>query len=387
MRLLLIIKTRGRSLVILAAAAWLLSRGAGPTIASRVPTAAEIRAVLADVRAECKLPALGGAVVTSRGLLALATVGVRKAGTEVAVTDDDLWHLGSDTKAMTAALIGALVEKGRLRWETTVGEIFPDLAAASDSPLAKADLRHLLSHHAGLPGAPANGWFLVPRADAVQGQRRNTVALALKEKPIGGLGEKYLYSNYGYVVAGAMAEQATGASWEELLTAEVLNPLGMLSAGFGGVGTPGEIDQPWGHGANGKPVNGNGPAIDNPPVMGPAGRAHCKLSDWAKFVADQLRGARGESALLKPETYRVLHTPPFGGDYSLGWSVAERDWGGGKVLAHAGSNLMNFALVWMAPLKDFAVLVVTNQGGPAAERGCDEAAGTLIERMRGAASP
>ena len=42
---------------------------------------------------------------------------------------------------------------------------------------------------------------------------------------------------------------------------------------------------------------------------------------------------------------------------------------------------MNFAVVWMAPLKDFAVLVVTNQGGPQAETGSDEAASALILRQ------
>jgi hypothetical protein len=89
--------------------------------------------------------------------------------------------------------------------------------------------------------------------------------------------------------------------------------------------------------------------------------------------------AHGEEALLKPETYRTLQTPPFGGDYALGWVAVEREWGGGKVLTHAGSNTMNLAVAWLAPLRDFAVLVVTNQGGPAAFKGCDEAASALIK--------
>jgi len=342
----------------------------------------DIRGLLEPVRAEYRLPALAGAVVTSGGLQAQGAVGVRKAGTDFPVTDGDLWHLGSDTKAMTAALIGSLVEKGRLRWETPVGEIFPELAKSSPSPLAGANVLHLLSHRSGLPQDPALGWWLVPRADTIQGRRLNALALAFKEKSVAAPGERYVYSNFGYVVAGAMAEQVAGSSWEELISAEIFKPLGMQSAGFGGVGTPGEIDQPWGHGADGKPVLRNGPDIDKPPVLGPAGRVHCKLVDWAKFIADQLRGARGESGLLKTETYRILHTPTFGGNYALGWVVVEREWGGGKVLSHAGSNMMNFAVVWMAPLKDFAVLVVTNQGGPAAERACDKAAEALISRVR-----
>jgi CubicO group peptidase (beta-lactamase class C family) len=191
-------------------------------------------------------------------------------------------------------------------------------------------------------------------------------------------GTKFSYSNLGYVVAGAMTERVSNTEWEELVIETIFKPLGMKGCGFGGTGTPGKIDQPWGHSADGKPVSGNGPAVDNPAVMGPAGTVHCSLSDWARFIADQLGGARGERALLKPETYEKLHTPPFGGEYALGWIVARRDWGGGAVLTHAGSNTMNFAVVWVAPQRDFAVLISTNQGGPIAAKACDEAAATLI---------
>jgi hypothetical protein len=82
---------------------------------------------------------------------------------------------------------------------------------------------------------------------------------------------------------------------------------------------------------------------------------------------------------LKPETYKKLHTSPFGGDYALGWLVAQRDWGGGTVLTHVGGNMMNLAVVWMVPLRNFAVLVVSNQGGEAAAKACDEAASALIQ--------
>jgi len=112
--------------------------------------------------------------------------------------------------------------------------------------------------------------------------------------------------------------------------------------------------------------------------MGPAGRVHCTIQDWAKFIKDQLRGARDEPALLKHPTYSILHTPPFGGDYSLGWLVTKRDWGGGTVLTHGGDNTMNHANVWIAPQRDFAVLICVNQGGNTAFRASDEAVGALI---------
>jgi hypothetical protein len=61
--------------------------------------------------------------------------------------------------------------------------------------------------------------------------------------------------------------------------------------------------------------------------------------------------------------------------------VVKRDWGGGTVLNHAGDNTMNHANVWIAPQRDFAVLVCINQGGEAASKASDEAAAALI-RLR-----
>jgi CubicO group peptidase (beta-lactamase class C family) len=322
---------------------------------------------LEKVRKEHGLPALGCAILSGQGLKELVVVGVRKAGADVDATRDDRWHLGSNTKAMTAALVATLVEQGKVRWEDTVGDCFPD----AHESIRQANFVQLLSHRSGLPANAPSGWKL---------ERRSRDA-AVKEARGSGDG-KFVYSNLGYVVAGAMIEKKLGKSWEELMVELLFKPLGINTAGFGGVGTEGQVDQPWPHRKSGQPVKTNGPACDNPPVLGPAGTVHMSLSDWALFVADQLRGARGEKGLLKPESYRKLHTPPFEGDYALGWVTAERAWGGGRVLTHSGCNTMNYAVVWMAPAKDFAVLVVTNQGDDAAARACDQAASALI-RLHG----
>ncbi len=336
----------------------------------------QLKDLLEPIQQKYNLPALAGAIVTSKNLVAIGVVGVRKRGTDIPVTINDKWHLGSDTKAMTATLIGALVEQNKLAWETTIDEIFPDQAKTMQLELRKVTLLQLLSHRSGLP---ANlFWNLIQKTESIQDQRQAVVKIASNSKLLSKPGSKFIYSNLGYVIAGAMAEKVTNTSWEDLMSKIIFGPLEMKSAGFGGTGTPGKIDQPWGHGSNGKPVGGNGPAMDNPLVLGPAGTVHCSLQDWAKFVADQLRGERGEDALLKADTYKRLHSPPFGGDYALGWLVTQRKWGGGTVLTHAGSNTMNYAVVWMAPVRNLAVLVCTNQGGDKAAKGCDEAAGALI---------
>jgi len=292
------------------------------------------------------------------------------------VTLDDKWHLGSDGKAMTAVLVARLVEQGQLKWDTTVSEVFPELAPAFHAEASRITVIQLLTHRSGLRTNPNLRNYL--GNDGTK-ERLRLVENELSKRPSHPPGTRYEYSNLGYAIAGAITEKITKRSWEEAMRARVFEPLGMTSVGFGGTGTAGEIDQPWGHTALGKPVSGNGPAMDNPPVLGPAGRIHCTIQDWAKFIADQLRGARGQPALLKPETYRILHTPPAGGDYALGWSVKERAWGGGAVLQHVGDNTMNTANVWVAPRRDFAVLACLNQSGDKAFLASDDAIGSLIK--------
>src|SRR6185369_8003855 len=110
-----------------------------------------MESILEPIRENHKLPALAGAIVTSKGIAVIDVAGIRKNGSVFPVTVDDKWHLGSCTKAMTATLIGALVEKGSLTWETTIGETFPELVVNGNSDFFKINLLHLLSHHSGLP--------------------------------------------------------------------------------------------------------------------------------------------------------------------------------------------------------------------------------------------
>lgn len=341
-----------------------------------------ISGILDSIRVKHDLPALAAAVLQSEGAVFIGVSGTRRRGNDTAITVNDRWHLGSDTKAMTAALIGVLVEQGKLKWGSTIASIFPDIARTLPKEFRRATVADLLAHRAGLP-ENADWESIASRSTSVQEQRldalRSVSTMKLSSPP----GRTFRYSNLGYVIAGAIAEKVMGRPWEELMHMYVFTQLGMLSAGFGGTGTPGVLDQPWGHTADGKPVEENGPSMDNPPVMGPAGTVHCTLRDWAKFVADQLKGARGRDGMLKKATYAKLQTPPADGQYALGWIVVDRPWGGGRVLTHGGSNTMNFALVWMAPKRDFAILVCANQGGAAAAKGCDEAAGALINMQLG----
>jgi CubicO group peptidase (beta-lactamase class C family) len=334
--------------------------------------------VLEPIRVSHKLPALGAALVTSKGLVMSGVTGVRKRDTKVGATIDDVWHLGSDTKAMTATVIASLVERKMLSWESTIGDIFPDLAAKFPPEFRAITLTQLLAHRAGLP-ANVDWNFIARDNKPLREQRIAALQIAAATKLSSTPGTKYDYSNLGYVLAATMAERVSNTPWESLIQTALFKPLGMSSCGFGGLGTPGQIDQPWPHTEDGAPAPSNGPLVDNREVMGPAGTVHCSMADWSKFIADQLVGENGQGRLLTLPSYKFLHTPKFGGDYAAGWGVASRPWAGGTVLTHAGSNTMNYCVVWIAPAKGFAVLAVTNQGGPDAAAGTDEAVAALIQ--------
>jgi CubicO group peptidase (beta-lactamase class C family) len=339
---------------------------------------------LVQIRQKYNVPAIAMAVITSDGLKYSAVAGVRKRGTDIPATLTDLWHLGSDGKAMTSTVIARMVERGQLKWDLTLADAFADVASTMHRDFQNVTLLQLLSHRAGLPANLDLSDYLGDDAPAL---RSRAVRQELARKPRITPGSAYNYSNLGYIIAAAIVEKTAGKPWERVMAEELFAPLKMTTAGFGGTGTPGKVDQPWPHTENGEPCATNGSTMDNPPVMGPAGRIHCSIQDWAKFIQDQLRGARGESALLKTEAYQKLQTPPSGDDYALGWGVAKRDWAGGKALNHAGDNTMNFANVWLAPKRDFAILACVNQSGNTAFQATDEVMGAMIELLSKNVSP
>lgn len=334
-----------------------------------------LKSSLETIREEENLPALGAAIVTSKGLQAIATTGFRKRGAPTPVSDEDLWHLGSCGKAMTATVMARLVERGLVQWTQNLGETFPELRKKMSDDFASITLEQLLSHRSGL-SANFDVRKYIDKNDLFEARRQtllDAMARPLNSRP----GRTHLYSNWGYTIASCMAEKLTDKAWERLVKEELFEPLEMKSAGFGGTGTIGVLDQPWPHFMQGKRAPSNGPAMDNVPTMSAAGRIHMTLQDWGKFVSEHLRGARGESTYLSKESFTKLHASVGDDDYALGWNNAERDWGGGTVWHHAGDNTMNFAILWAAPKKDFAVLVVTNQSN--VHLSADFVVGALIQ--------
>jgi CubicO group peptidase (beta-lactamase class C family) len=371
-------------LAALALGASLAAQTAPASRPESLPVSQPLEARLEAIRAKHALPALAAAATTSERLLAIAATGVRKKGSPEPATVHDRWHLGSCTKSMTATMLARFVERGTLSWDTAMGKAFSDLVGSGEmrDEYVPVTMEQLLAHRGGIPSdLSANGLWgkLWEKKGTPTEQRRQLLEGVVQMPPASAPGTAYLYSNAGIAIAGHMAERATGKSWEDLMQAELFGPLGMRDVGFGAPGSAEKVDQPWGHhGPTLTPVP-PGPNADNPPAIGPAGTAHASLADWAKYAAIHLRGSRGKTGYLKPETFAHLQEKPKAGDYSFGWGHGERPWAKGHVLSHSGSNNSWFCVVWLAPNRDVAYLACCNAGGAAAAAAADEAVQAVMK--------
>jgi D-alanyl-D-alanine carboxypeptidase len=313
-------------------------------------------------------PAMAAAFVGSGGLEWSGVRGVRMLDEPAPATLQDRWHLGSNTKAMTAALYARLVDQGRMKRDATLAVLFDgeDIQPA----LAGVTADDLMNHRAGLLDRE-----LITREVLVAGhadrrplrdQRAAFAASTLARVP-GGVRGSFAYSNAGYVLIGAVIERALDQAWEEALTAEVFQPLGLSAAGFGAP----DGDHPRGHHSamGGVTLSVDPTRGDNPAFMRPAGGAHMSVGDYARWLQVWLNGGEG---LLSPESFRHMTTPPSGEGrpYAHGWITNPSDplANGTRTLAHEGSNTLWHAIAIVAPEQGRAVFALANEfskGAPA----------------------
>lgn len=312
-----------------------------------------------ETRAAAGSPAIGLVVWKPGAEPQIVVDGRRSVDSEEPVTADDPWHFGSITKSMTATLVARLVERGAVGWDDTVEEWLGPIVPEMRAEYGPATFRHLLSHRAGLQAnIPVwNFGAFGQHPDDGIAERLRWIRIALAQEPIGPLEESFLYSNDGYVVAGAMLEEATGKTFEELLRQEVFEPLGIEGAGFG---APPEASAPRGHvlaedGSGRRPVPDD---ADNPAPIGPAGRVHMPLAGIARYLAAH---ATRDPEFLGADSWATLQEPPFGGNYALGWIVMDE-----STRWHNGSNTMWYAEAAFDRDSGAVVAIAVNDGHLAA---------------------
>jgi CubicO group peptidase (beta-lactamase class C family) len=402
------VRTRAKTLSLILVLAMALSSGAAAVSAAED----DLTADLEGIRAQYALPALAASVVKAGVPVAIGATGVRALGTDVKVTRDDRFHLGSDTKAMTATLAGMLVEEGKLSWTSTVGEVLgPAAAKAGLAPLtpgfAAIRLEQLLSHTSGIPSdteAMYDLYVAPSEYDMSMAARRLAIVSdwGAKNTPQVPAGTPFQYANLGYLTAGAMIETAAGEAWESLITRRIFDPLQLKTAGLGPQATPGRLDAAAGHlVADDGTVTPMpwGPAADVPGVLGPAGTAHMSIRDFAAWAAWNAGAGKRGPALVTATTLAALHQPrvtmdianpkpgtPKSGQYAFGWGIMKMDWTPRPILTHNGSNTKNLATVFIDPAIDLAIVVTTNFPGEVADKALLDACKLLFARYGAAAA-
>jgi len=319
----------------------------------------DLGALLSDAAEGTDAPGAGLLTIRDFSIADEAFYGVRRLGDPAAVAPSDLWNIGSDGKAMTAVMVARLVEKGMLSWDASLGALLPEMAADMRPEYRAVTLMQLMTHASGLPENIVDedvlNSLLYDENPASPSERRKAyVARAFQDEPEERAG-RFSYSNTGFLVAAVIAEKATGKTYESLMEEEVFKPLAMTSAGFGQTPADGNV----GHIDERVAV----PRDANPDFIAPAGNIYMTLEDWARFCIDQLKGANGQGALLKPETYAFMQTAPSGHPVSMGWFVRDSMAGlSGPVLFHQGSDGTWFAVVALFPASGSGVLAVANAG-------------------------
>lgn len=298
-----------------------------------------------------KAPGMIAAIISSKGVIAIGSAGVRKVGSDIAIKTNDILHLGSCTKAMTSTMIATLVAEGKLKWESKLLEVIPELKGVIHPSYYDITLWQLLTHRAGLPLNPSD-WGMDNTKEAKE-YRLEILKDNFSSFSNVKIGE-FNYSNFGYMIAACMAEKVTGLSWEQLMKQRLFDPLCMYSSGFGEPDIHHSIVQPWGHFKSGGKWK---PSADyDTEAFGPAGEINCNVEDWAKFLSLQLTD---KNPILDRKYLNKLIEPT--GFYAGGWGVIEdQSWAKGKVLTHNGSNGIWFATVMVAPKLDRAYVVSTN---------------------------
>jgi CubicO group peptidase (beta-lactamase class C family) len=277
---------------------------------------------------------------------------------------DTKHRLGSITKQFTALLIMQLVEQGKLKLDVPISTYLPDYPKQNAGVIT---IHHLLTHTSGIPNMTSFPGFLknVSRNAYTPVQLVNMSAdSTLQFKP----GERFAYSNSGYLVLGYIIEKVTGKSYKQVLQENILTPLGMLGTGYD------HHETLLKNRASGYEKNGrhyvNAHFIDMS-VPHAAGAMYSTVEDLYRW--DQ---ALYGNQLLRKENVELLITKHIqsGGSnhYGYGWGIGDIPLGNtgeriGTIGHGGGINGFNTQITRIPSDKSFIVLLNNTGGAPLGE--------------------
>ena len=230
------------------------------------------------------------------------------------------FRLGSVTKQFTAASILLLEERGKLSVNDPVKKYLPDAPPAWD----KITIFHLLTHTSGIPNFTSFPDY--PKLEPFPTTAQQLVA-RFRDKPLDfEPGEKWNYSNSGYVLLSYLIEKISGMSYEKFVQENIFTPLGMKDSGYD------SNSAVISHRASGYVLDGKN-QLEN------AGFIHMSVPHGAgalySTTEDLLKWEQGlfGGKVLKPSSLEKM-TTPFKNNYAFGLQVETVN--GRKMISHGG---------------------------------------------------
>jgi CubicO group peptidase (beta-lactamase class C family) len=291
-----------------------------------------------------------GTVLVARGDEILLDKGYGFANLELDVPDTPptKFRLGSVTKQFTAAAIMLLQERGKLNVNDLVKKYLPDAPAAWD----KITVFNILTHTSGIPNY--TNFPDYPALQAIPTTPQKLVARFI-DKPLDFQpGERYSYSNSGYIVLGYLVEKLSGESYEKFLQENIFTPLGMNDSGYD---SNTAIIPHRAEGYAPSPTGVVNADYTDMTVPFAAGALYSTTEDLLRWE----KGFYG-GKLLKPDSLMMM-TTPFKNNYAFGLEV--RTVNGHKVINHGGGIQGFNTMVSYYPDDKLAVIVLSNINGAA----------------------
>ena len=319
----------------------------------RLDQAGAIAALAAQADAAAAEDAFSGVLLVARGdeVLLQRAWGLADRAAGTPVTLDTRFRLGSMNKMFTAVAVLQLVEAGRLSLEGSVGQSLPGYPNAD---IAKVTIRQLLTHAGG------TGDIFGPAFDQHRLSLKthdDYVRLYGARGPTHPPGQAHEYSNYGYVLLGAIIERASGLSYEDYVARHVFAPAGMHDTGA----LPEDVDVPGRARAYTRKDGAWVDAADTLPYRGTAaGGGYSTAADLLKFARALRAGILLSPASLAEATRR--QTPWYGYGFMVGQRHGVAGFGHG-----GGAEGMNASL-GIFPAQDTVVIGLANLDPPAVER-------------------
>lgn len=333
--------------------------------ASQIALTGPVRDRMETVRAHNEAPGLSLAVADSKGRVRVFVSGRRSNQNGTAVRPSDSWHIGSNTKALTALLFARLAEKKIVDWDQPLPTFFPDLQSEIDPAWNEVTIKELFGHRSGMRSIVSADADLL--GDASLTELRQTSVMVLLGRPPSRKSGEFHYSNLNYVVAGAAIEAALSrdagrdVSWEEAMQTYVFSAAPNEKARTGwGFGPPEHVEGHKEHMFKSPVPVGKGEAADNHPVLGPAGTLHAAPGPHALLLAEFLR----IDPSFLPRHQRDILWEPYPDEeieYAMGWSVDMHP-EYGPIYIHNGSNTYWYSVAIIAPNLDRAVVANANLG-------------------------